>query len=133
MSRSVTTPTTPRGSAGSSTTGKQPQPCRSISSAACWIVSSGEQHAGSPTTSEKQLTARLARIEGQVRGLQRMIGRIDRACVDVLTQIAAAQAALDKVSLALLDDHVQRALRGGEHEQAADDVLAAVARLLRAG
>ena len=84
------------------------------------------------TTSPKQLAARLARIEGQVRGLQRMIGE-DRACVDVLTQIAAAQAALDKVALALLDDHVQRTLRGGEHEQAADEVLAAVARLLRAG
>lgn len=61
-----------------------------------------------------------------------MLGE-DRAWVDVLTLIAAAQAALDEVALALLDDHVQRTLGGGDHEHAADEVLAAVARLLRAG
>ena len=49
------------------------------------------------------LQARLARIEGQVRGIQRMVDE-DRYCIDVLTQVAAVKAALDKVALALLDD-----------------------------
>jgi DNA-binding FrmR family transcriptional regulator len=51
------------------------------------------------------LQARLARIEGQVRGIQRMVDE-DRYCIDVLTQVTAVKAALDKVALALLDDHV---------------------------
>ena len=83
------------------------------------------------TRSREELARRLARIEGQVRGLQRMIGE-DRACSEVLTQIAAAQAALDKVARALLDDHVRRTLHDGECEQAGSEILDAVARLLRA-
>ena len=78
------------------------------------------------------MLARLARTEGEVHGLQQMIDE-DRACVDVLTQISAARAALDRVALAVLDDHVRRTLTEGEPEHAADEVLAAVARLLRAG
>lgn len=84
------------------------------------------------TSSREELARRLARIEGQVRGLQRMIDE-DRACSDVLTQIGAAQAALERVALALLDDHVRRTLYDGECEQAASEILDAVARLLRAG
>ena len=52
------------------------------------------------------------RIEGQVRGVQGMVAD-DRYCVDVLTQISAIQAALDKVALGLLDDHARHCVVGG--------------------
>ncbi|MGI8622646.1 MAG: metal-sensitive transcriptional regulator, partial [Solirubrobacteraceae bacterium] len=51
-----------------------------------------------------QPAARLSRVEGQVRGIQRMVEQ-DRYCIDILTQTSAIQAALDKVALRLLDDH----------------------------
>ena len=53
-----------------------------------------------------QVKTRLRRIEGQIRGVQKMVDE-DRYCIDVLTQISAAQAALDKVALGLLDDHAK--------------------------
>jgi len=59
-----------------------------------------------------ELLDRLARIEGPVRGVARMIEE-DRYCIDVVTQINAAGAALDKVALGLLDDHVRHCLVGG--------------------
>lgn len=87
-------------------------------------------------TSKEQLRKRLARSEGQVRGIAHMINE-DRQCVDVLTQIAAVQAALDKVALCLLDDHVRGRLVeadvGGEPDALSNEVLAAVARLRRGG
>ena len=55
------------------------------------------------TATKDQLQKRLARIEGQVRGVSKMVDD-DRYCIDVLTQISAIQAALDKVALGLLDD-----------------------------
>ncbi|HEU4422360.1 MAG TPA: metal-sensitive transcriptional regulator, partial [Pilimelia sp.] len=58
------------------------------------------------TATKDQLLARLRRIEGQVRGVERMVDD-DRYCIDVLTQISAIQAALDKVALGLLDDHAR--------------------------
>jgi DNA-binding FrmR family transcriptional regulator len=79
------------------------------------------------------LQARLARIEGQVRGIQRMVDE-DRYCIDVLTQVAAVKAALDKVALALLDDHVSHcvvdAVRGGAGEQKVKELTAAIGRYL---
>ncbi len=54
------------------------------------------------TASKDQLLARLRRVEGQVRGIEKMVDD-DRYCIDVLTQISAIQAALDKVALGLLD------------------------------
>jgi DNA-binding FrmR family transcriptional regulator len=79
------------------------------------------------------LQARLARIEGQVRGIQRMVDE-DRYCIDVLTQVAAVKAALDKVALALLDDHVSHcvvdAVRGGTGEQKVKELTAAIGRYL---
>ena len=59
--------------------------------------------------SKDQLHKRLSRIEGQVRGVQRMIDE-DRYCIDVLQQISAIQAALNKVALGLVDDHVRHCL-----------------------
>jgi CsoR family transcriptional regulator, copper-sensing transcriptional repressor len=61
------------------------------------------------TATKEQLRDRLARIEGQVRGVARMVEE-DRYCIDVLTQISAIQAALDRVGLGLLDDHARHCL-----------------------
>ena len=74
---------------------------------------------GSYGAQKAQLLRRLRRIEGQVRGLQRMVEE-EKYCVDVLNQIAAVKAALDRVGLALLESHtrgcVARALREGDRE-----------------
>ena len=87
------------------------------------------------TATKEQLNKRLARIEGQVRGVSRMVDE-DRYCIDVLTQIGAVQAALDKVALGLLDDHARSCVIGAEGEQQADrtdELMAAVGRLMRRG
>src|SRR5919107_744281 len=64
------------------------------------------------TASKDELLQRLSRSEGQVRGIGRMVEE-DRYCIDVLTQINAIQAALDKVALGLLDGHARHCLIGG--------------------
>ena len=87
------------------------------------------------TASKDELQRRLARIEGQVRGVSKMVAD-DRYCIDVLTQIAAIEAALDKVALGLLDDHARVCVVGGEadeREQRTEEMMAAVGRLLRRG
>ena len=65
------------------------------------------------TASKEQLVGRLRRIEGQVRGVQRMVDD-DRYCIDVITQISAIQGALEKVALGLLDDHTRHCVLGPE-------------------
>jgi DNA-binding FrmR family transcriptional regulator len=87
------------------------------------------------TASKDQLLTRLNRIEGQVRGVSRMVEE-DRYCIDVLTQIGAIQAALDKTALGLLDGHARHCLAGeGEGpdtpEEQADELMGAIGRLLR--
>ena len=88
------------------------------------------------TATKDQLLTRLKRIEGQVRGVEGMIDD-DRYCIDVLTQIAAIQAALDKVALGLLDDHARHCVIGGaahgEPKEMTDELMAAVGRLMRRG
>jgi CsoR family transcriptional regulator, copper-sensing transcriptional repressor len=87
------------------------------------------------SASKDQLLARLARIEGQVRGVQGMVEQ-DRYCIDVLTQISAIEAALDKVALGLLDGHAHTCVIGAEPEQQDErtvEMMAAVARLMRRG
>ena len=88
------------------------------------------------SASKDQLRKRLHRIEGQVRGVERMVEE-DRYCIDVLTQIAAIQAALDKVALNLLAGHAEHCVVGGHargtSEELTDEMMAAVARLLRRG
>ncbi|GAA2445563.1 metal-sensitive transcriptional regulator [Actinomadura vinacea] len=83
-----------------------------------------------------QLQNRLRRVEGQVRGVQAMVEE-DRYCIDVLTQISAIQAALDKVALGLLDDHVDHCMSEGRVEgredEAKAEMMAAVGRLMRRG
>jgi CsoR family transcriptional regulator, copper-sensing transcriptional repressor len=84
--------------------------------------------------SKEQLLARLKRIEGQARGVQRMVEE-DRYCIDVLTQISAIQAALDKVALGLLDDHVKHCVVEGQgpgtRDELTDEVMGAIGRLVR--
>lgn len=87
------------------------------------------------TATKEQLLKRLRRIEGQVRGIEGMVEH-DRYCIDVLTQIGAVQAALDKVALGLLDDHAHHCVLGaGEDERDAktEELMAAVGRLMRRG
>lgn len=79
---------------------------------------------------------RLARIEGQVRGLQRMIDE-DQYCIDVLTQIASVSKALQGVGLGLLDEHMRHCVRDaadrdlGEGDTKITEAMHAVERLLR--
>src|SRR5687768_18400841 len=92
------------------------------------------QRKGGYSASKDQLLKRLRRIEGQVRGIQGMVDD-DRYCIDVLTQISAVQAALDKVALGLLDEHARHCVMGAEgHEQLdkTDELMAAVGRLMPA-
>jgi DNA-binding FrmR family transcriptional regulator len=87
------------------------------------------------TASKDQLLKRLSRIEGQVRGIERMVAD-DRYCIDVVTQIGAIQAALDKVALGLLDDHVHHCVMGSPgsmREERTDELMAAVGRMMRRG
>ncbi|MBS1837070.1 MAG: metal-sensitive transcriptional regulator [Actinobacteria bacterium] len=86
------------------------------------------------SATKDQLLARLSRIEGQVRGVKGMVDE-DRYCIDVLTQISAIQAALDKVALGLLDGHARHCLVGGhggpsDPAAQADELMAAVGRLM---
>jgi CsoR family transcriptional regulator, copper-sensing transcriptional repressor len=80
-----------------------------------------------------QLVRRLSRIEGQVRGIARMIER-EEYCVDILQQTAALRAAVDAVSILVLEDHVQGCVRTaaerGEADQYVDEVIDVVRRTL---
>jgi CsoR family transcriptional regulator, copper-sensing transcriptional repressor len=88
------------------------------------------------TATKDQLQGRLRRIEGQVRGIEKMVDD-DRYCIDVLTQISAIQAALDKVALGLLDGHARHCMREGAADGRADEMatemMAAVGRLMKRG
>ena len=87
------------------------------------------------SASKDQLQKRLARVEGQVRGVAKMVDD-DRYCIDILTQISAIQAALDKVALGLLDGHAHTCVSGAAPEQQderTEEMMAAVGRLLRRG
>jgi DNA-binding FrmR family transcriptional regulator len=86
------------------------------------------------SATKDQLRKRLARIEGQVRGVQRMVEE-ERYCIDVVTQLTAIQAALDKVALGLLDDHARHCMQGkgsppGDSAQQVEELMGAVGRLL---
>ena len=91
---------------------------------------------GRPGYSEnkEKVLARLRRIEGQVRGIEKMVEE-ERYCIDVLTQVAAAKAALEGVSLALLDDHMHHcvadAIKTGDGTEKVREVSAAIGRLVR--
>ena len=78
---------------------------------------------------KEAVLARLRRIEGQVRGLQRMV-EDDRYCIDVLTQVSAVKSALESVSLLVLSDHVGHcvadAIRAGDGREKVDELNAAI-------
>ncbi len=80
------------------------------------------------------LTKRLNRIEGQTRGIGRMIAE-DRYCIDILTQVAAVQAALDALALQLLEHHlhgcVQAAVKSGNGEHAIEEALGVIRKFAR--
>jgi DNA-binding FrmR family transcriptional regulator len=89
------------------------------------------------TKDKEALVKRLHRIEGQVRGIERMV-EDDRYCIDVLTQIAAANTALESLAVTILDDHVRHcvagALASGDKADAAaktEELLEAVQRFAR--
>jgi DNA-binding FrmR family transcriptional regulator len=87
------------------------------------------------SATKDQLLKRLRRVEGQVRGIEGMV-EDERYCIDVLTQIGAVQAALDKVALGLMDQHARHCVVGGPDELQADrtdELMAAVGRLMRRG
>ena len=86
------------------------------------------------SATKQQLLKRLARVEGQVRGVSGMVDN-ERYCIDVLTQISAIQAALDKISLGLLDDHARHCMQGKSNapsnpEEQVNELMGAVGRLL---
>ena len=83
-----------------------------------------------------EFSARLKRIEGQVRGLQRMIDE-DKYCIDVLTQISSVTKALQGVGMGLVDEHLRHCVKDaiaegdGSGDAKIDEATAAIARLLR--
>ena len=84
------------------------------------------------------LVKRLHRIEGQVRGIERMVEE-DRYCIDILTQLSAVTTALESLAFRILDDHVQHCVAGAlasgdaaEAEKKSEELLAAVHRFARA-
>ena len=93
-------------------------------------------HAAGPGYAEdrEKVQVALRRIEGQVRGIGRMIDQ-DRYCIDVLTQVAAVRAALERVSLILLKDHIEHcvtdAIQSGNGSAKVKELSAAVERMVR--
>ncbi len=92
------------------------------------------------TDNKTKVLKRLTRAEGQIRGISRMVAN-DTYCIDVLTQISAAQAALDKVALELVRDHAMHCLTtdGGADQAAADEatkkadeLVTALGRMMKA-
>ena len=83
---------------------------------------------------KKAIEARLARVEGQVRGIGKMIGE-DRYCIDVLTQVSAVQSALDALALQLLEHHlhgcVQSAVKSGNGDHAIAEALQVIRKFGR--
>ena len=79
------------------------------------------------------LTKRLRRIAGQVNGVERMVDE-ERYCIDILTQISAVRSALDRVAIAVLDDHARHCVAAaseGKRDERTTEMMDAVARLLK--
>ncbi len=95
-----------------------------------------EAHAHGYSEHKEDLLKRLRRAEGQVRGIHRMIEE-DQYCIDVITQVSAATKALERVALALLDDHLSHCVAEAASEggtvsvEKLQEASAAIARLVR--
>ena len=91
-------------------------------------------HPAVARTDGRLLAKRVNRIEGQVRGIGRMIDE-DRYCIDILTQVSAVQAALDAFALQLLEHHlhgcVQHAVKSGDGDRAIDEALTVIRKFAR--
>ncbi len=97
----------------------------------------GARHGYIKAKDKEKLRNRLRRIEGQVRGLQRMVDE-EAYCVDVLTQVASVVSALEKAGMVVLRDHVEHCVResieagdGEKADEKVDELTAAVERFLR--
>jgi CsoR family transcriptional regulator, copper-sensing transcriptional repressor len=95
----------------------------------------GTVHGYIKAKDKEQIQNRLRRIEGQVRGVQRMVDE-EAYCIDVLTQIASVVSALEKVGTILLKDHVEHCVRESiekdeDVDEKIDELTAAVERFLR--
>jgi DNA-binding FrmR family transcriptional regulator len=94
------------------------------------------EHADHPgyIENKEKVKNRLRRISGQIGGIERMVEE-ERYCIDILTQISAAQAAIDKVALALLDEHTRHCVVGADgasaREEKTAEMMEAVGRLLK--
>ena len=101
-------------------------------------MSQAEVHTHGYTADKEALVKRLHRIEGQVRGIERMVEE-DRYCIDILTQVSAVTTALESLAFKILDDHVNHCVAGalasgdpGVAEEKSQELLAAVHRFARA-
>jgi CsoR family transcriptional regulator, copper-sensing transcriptional repressor len=83
------------------------------------------------TNDKATLVTRLHRIEGQVRGIEKMVDE-DRYCIDILTQIAAATTALESLALQILDQHIRHCVAGALASGDADDAREKTEELLQA-
>jgi DNA-binding FrmR family transcriptional regulator len=90
------------------------------------------------TKDKPALVTRLHRIEGQVRGIEKMVDE-DRYCIDILTQISAATTALESLALQILEQHIHHCVAGAlasgdeaDAKQKTDELLHAVQRFARA-
>ena len=79
---------------------------------------------------KEALVRRLHRIEGQVRGIERMVEG-DRYCIDILTQIGAVNTALESLAFKVLDEHVRHCVAGEPSDEKIEELLAAVHRFAR--
>ena len=97
------------------------------------MATTSNAHTHGYAADKDALLRRLSRIEGQVRGIARMVDE-DRYCIDILTQIGAVRAAVEKVALGLVDDHVRHCMVEAdteERDQKATELMAAVGRLMK--
>ena len=96
-----------------------------------------EQHTHGYAPYKEQLQKRLARIEGQVRGISKMVEE-DRYCIDILTQVGAVETALEAVGMKVLEEHVNHCVAGalasgdpGAAQEKSAELLAAVQRFAK--
>lgn len=92
--------------------------------------SAGEVHSGVTSRDKPDLLRRLNRVEGQVRGVRRMVEE-DRYCPEILTQIAAVRAALDRVGLILLENHTRGCIVDTVEAGHADEAMTELMGILR--
>jgi CsoR family transcriptional regulator, copper-sensing transcriptional repressor len=94
----------------------------------------GKVPQNAPLSDKAQLLKRLNRVEGQVRGIARMVEQ-DRYCIDIITQVSAVRSALDAMALELLRSHahgcIQNAVTSGKGSAAIDELIAVVEKFTR--